>query len=178
MDKSDINVMLDLETLGLGPDALVLSIGACVFDLEKGLGDRFYIEIDPKTSTGEVDIDTIKFWMKEATKGNLPPMDGIWCHEHAFTEFYNWLQRKCDFQLSNLIIWTNGTDFDIPKCKNPPWKYSNVRDARTIFKLFSEYGLKPLRQDHHNALADAEWQAVYLTSILKNLKETVNVQLT
>ena len=172
MNDTQINVMVDLETLGRGPDAMVLSIGAVVFDPVdgKGLGERFYVEIDPETSPGKMDVGTVHFWMQQAKDGNFPPMNGTARHEWAFQEFYTWLQAKCNYQLNNLIIWSNGTDFDIPKCKNPPWKYSNVRDCRTIFKVFGLPEDMPPSQNHHNALADAEWQAVYLINILKNFK--------
>lgn len=168
MKPTDINVMIDLETLGLGPDAMVLSIGAVVFDMQRELGDTFYIEINPETSPGKMDVDTVRFWMQQAKEGNMPPMLGTWDHDNAFAQFYSWLQNKCNYKLADLIIWSNGTDFDIPKCKNPPWRYNNVRDARTVFKLCGHLVPKiPRGEGYHNALSDAVWQAEYLTEILK-----------
>ncbi len=41
------DVMIDIETMGLGPDAAIVAIGAVFFDLEKGtLVERFYRAID------------------------------------------------------------------------------------------------------------------------------------
>lgn len=169
MKPTDVNVMIDLETLGLGPDAMVLSIGAVVFDMEKGLGDTFYLEISPETSPGKMDVGTVKFWMEQAKEGNMPPMNGIWFHDEAFYNFYAWLQAVCNYKLDDLIIWSNGTDFDIPKCKKAPWKYNNVRDCRTVFKLCGHLVDKTARTGYHNALADAKWQAEYLIQLLKVL---------
>lgn len=173
------NVMIDLETLGIASDAKIISIGAVVFDVEKDLGDTFYIELDWNCG-GQIEANTVKFWMQQASKGNLPPM-GNTVLSMALSKFIDYLKTVSENK--ELIVWANGSDFDIPKLYHvfslcnyaPPWKYNNVRDYRTVSKLFSEYGLKPEKIGHHNALADAKWQAIHLISILKNLKETVNV---
>jgi exodeoxyribonuclease VIII len=176
--------MVDLETLGIGPNAKVISIGAVIFDIEKDLGEEFYQEISWESGDGELEPGTVKFWMREAAKGNLPPMDGTDSLLVASRNFIGWLDDIAGSK--ELILWANGTDFDIPKLDriigrylicSRRWKYNNVRDYRTVAKLFSEYGIKPERSNHHNALADAKWQAEHLISILRNLKETVNVNI-
>lgn len=45
---NDVHVMVDVETLGLQQNAIVLSIGAVVFDptpRDRGLGDEFYLSL-------------------------------------------------------------------------------------------------------------------------------------
>lgn len=178
---STVNVMVDLETLGTGPDAKVISIGAVIFDVEKELGDSFYQEISWEVSSGTMDVGTIKFWMDQSSKGNTPPMSSVAPEWQVVSDFRTWLK---DIKGSNdLTIWANGTDFDIPKLDRlltlnnylHLWKYNSVRDYRTVAKLFETYGEKPLRFGHHNALADAKWQATHLLSIARDLKEVVNV---
>ena len=179
-----VHVMVDLENLGTGPDAMVLSIGACTFGLERRIPEQtFYREINPETATGIIDVSTAKFWMEQASKGVMPPMLGAYAQVTAVLNFMDWL--KIVGAYDNLVVWANGTDFDIPKLdrlfkeiKVPTssvWKYNAVRDCRTIYKLFGNYGIKPERNNYHNALADAVWQAEYLISIVKNVSEFVQI---
>lgn len=177
-----IHVMIDLETLGMNESAVVLSIGAVAFS-PSGLGDEFYIEINPDKYPGTVDLSTVQFWMEQERKGTKCPIYGTASMQEALIELGAYLSNLCQGQFGKLVIWANGTDFDLPKLcymhgKNNnviPWTYNAVRDTRTIYKLFSVYGTKPDRAGHHNALADAKWQAEYLTSILKNLQELCDV---
>lgn len=172
------HVMVDLETLGLAPCAQVLSIGAVVFDIERDLGDTFYVEIDPEDHTGSVDMSTLKFWFGQAAKGILPPMNGTYRLIGAIEDFRSYLKKVHQGQRKDLVIWANGTDFDIPKLQHLaevvglelPWEYNNVRDCRTMFKLFGHLGIKPENLAKHNALADAEYQAKYLISIIRRLR--------
>lgn len=173
------HVMVDLETLGLRPCAQVLSIGAVVFDVDRDLGDTFYAEINPEDYSGSVDMSTLKFWFKEAAKGNLPPMDGTYSLGNALAHFFAYLKKVHTGDKKDLHIWCQGTDFDIPKLQHLaevvgmklPWEYNNVRDCRTIFKQFGHLGIKPDNIAKHNALDDAEYQARYLISILRVLEE-------
>jgi hypothetical protein len=166
----------------MGENAIVLSIGAVVFSKD-GFSQEFYVEIDPAKYPGSVDLDTIKFWMQQSAVGNLAPMAGTNTMPQALEQFHNWLLEVAAGSPSDLRIWANGTDFDIPKLQYmykavgvvPPWTYSSVRDCRTIYKTFSLYGLKPEKQSEHNALADCKWQAEYLVSILNNLEELCDV---
>jgi exodeoxyribonuclease VIII len=185
--KPCINVMLDLETLGLKPEAKVLSIGAVVFDIDKGIGEEFYKEIALETSSGEVDMSTLKFWFDQAAKGSPPPINGQMHEFNAVQYFWEWLSEISRNFSDELVIWANGTDFDIPKItrlldhhhanQTLRWKYSNVRDYRTIAKIFGAYGIQPDKINHHNALADVHWQAKHLSSILRTLRELgINVR--
>lgn len=173
------HVMVDLETLGLAPCAQVLSMGAVVFDIDRDLGDTFYVEIDPEDHTGSVDMSTLKFWFEQAANGILPPMNGTHTLDSALGNFTRYFGKVHQGSYKNLVIWCNGTDFDIPKLQNMAsvldrkliWPYSNVRDCRTMFKLFGHIGVKPEDLAKHNALADAEYQAKYLISIIRGLRE-------
>lgn len=174
----NIRVMVDLETMGLGADALVLSIGAVEIDSEARLDNKFYIEINPNTHPGNIEIETMKFWMKQAFDGNPCPCEGIISLEDTLLNFIRWLDTLTTSNTDTFEIWTNGTDFDIPKLyyafdevgQEIPWKYNAVRDARTIYKLFGSKELEPAKnEDKHNALSDAIWQAKYLAHIFDDL---------
>ncbi|MNC14359.1 hypothetical protein D3C75_621350 [compost metagenome] len=69
-----------------------------------------------------------------------------------------------------LVIWCQGTDFDIPIITNflkhyqyhLPWGYTNVRDIRTLAALFPEVEYK---KGNHTALEDATMAAQYLRKL-------------
>ena len=183
-DTSPIHVMLDTETLGLEANAIILSIGAVTFyeqDVDGWMfGEKFYTDIDPTKYPGAVDLSTIKFWMEQSAKGTACPMNGTDSLPEALDKFHSFLLRVCDNNPKRLVIWANGTDFDIPKISyaykvcsaQVPWGYNSVRDARTVYKLYGDtYGLKLEKAGHHNALSDAIWQTEWLISIFKNLAE-------
>lgn len=183
-EKAGINIMIDVETLGLKPDAVMLSVGAVVFDVDRDLGEEFYMEIDPDTYRGSIDISTLKFWFDQAGKGMKPPLDGKNPAIRVAAELYQWL-NSYNTDETEVILWANGTDFDIPKLtrlvnrydSHLPWKYHNVRDYRTFAKLFGAFGIKPEKKGHHNALSDAKWQAEHMISIARNVNEFVEIDM-
>jgi exodeoxyribonuclease VIII len=62
------NVMVDLETMGNGPAAAIVAIGAVEFDPDTGqLGREFYREVDLEDSAfrgGVIDASTVLWWMR------------------------------------------------------------------------------------------------------------------
>lgn len=62
-----VNLMIDFETLGLSENAVLLSLGAVVFDPATGtLGDQFHSHIDPRLQHGrEIDPSTVLWWLKQ-----------------------------------------------------------------------------------------------------------------
>lgn len=172
-NETDVHVMIDVETLGLAQNAIVLSIGAVVFDpthQDRGIGDDYYAELDPERYPGSIDMSTVRFWLE---KGNAP-MGGQREGRHIGEHLSAWLDRACGGDRKKLVIWANGTDFDIPKLqyayklgkRQVPWGYSAVRDARTVYKLFDpDKLLAPVTNPSHNALDDARNQAQWLINI-------------
>ena len=61
-----MNLMIDIETLGVKTDAPVISIGACFFDKD-GIKEKFYAVLDVEqqidSDLRKVDASTIKWWM-------------------------------------------------------------------------------------------------------------------
>jgi hypothetical protein len=67
--------MIDIETLGLEPGSVILSIGAVAFGMDRKPDmpmKEFYVELDTKQPQRVVDLDTVKWWMDQPNK---PPMD-------------------------------------------------------------------------------------------------------
>lgn len=155
--------MIDIETYDTSPSAVILSIGA-----ENILGaSTFYCEVDPNTQYERtVSQDTKNWW---AQQGN-PPIHGCVQLVNVLADFSNWLKALS----GEPVIWCKGTDFDVAILAHAyrqyniptPWKYSNVRDCRTVYKLAGHH---PIRTATHNALEDAEDQTDSLILALTKL---------
>jgi hypothetical protein len=89
------HVMLDLETLGVGQDACVLSIGAVRFNPVAGtIGDEFYMPICDRE--GRIELSTVKWWseqnpeiFKQALEHANDPMESPAVAVDAFSHFCN-----------------------------------------------------------------------------------------
>ena len=170
------HVMLDLETLGTASDAVVLSVGAVKFDEQLISTDTFHFmasvqqQIDSERT---VTSDTISWWMRqsEETRGQFNSSGRIQLPVGtiltSFTEFFK----------GSIYIWSHGSNFDTVILENmytqwgrpEPWGFSNVRDTRTLFDIFTTVHptFEPVLREHlkpkgltaHNAMVDAWNQA-------------------
>jgi inhibitor of KinA sporulation pathway (predicted exonuclease) len=154
--------MIDIETLDVTPSAVILSIGAVPIN---DPSNSFYMELDRNTQwLRTASKSTQEWWDKQ---GNMPK--GHVHIETALLQLTAWLKSLG----AEPIIWCKGTDFDIAILTHAyrwlnlptPWKYSNVRDCRTLYKLA---GFSPDKANH-NALDDARNQAKDLLTSLEAL---------
>jgi DNA polymerase III epsilon subunit-like protein len=159
-----MNVMIDLETMGSGNKAAIVSIGAVVF--ENIITDKFYCNVDLESSMQvglTVDASTIEWWLTQPNRGDLLPERRTILT--ALYKFRDWLP-------ANPIVWGNGATFDNVIIRNAfnacgikcPWAYKNDRCFRTMKNMYPKlHGLFTGIQ--HNALNDAVTQAIYLMEI-------------
>lgn len=166
-----MDVMVDIETLGTAPGAVILSIGAVMFE-PKGdaLGGEFYVDIDVESAMRaglHTEPGTILWWFgqneaarKAITAPGRKPLD------HALDAFASW----CG---SGKKIWGHGATFDPVLIeaayrylnKPAPWKYWDARDTRTLFDVA---GLA-YRGTKHHALEDAKDQALAVQAAYRKL---------
>lgn len=168
------HVMIDIETLGLEPSAVILSIGAVAFGMDHKPDtpmQEFYVEVSMGNQGGRIiNTDTIKWWMSQSIK---PPMNGTISLHQALRDLNDFVWMKSIGDQAP-YVWANGTDFDISILYDayrehliaPAWKYSDVRDYRTVAKMFSGVVSRPQNMNQHNALSDARMQALHLNAIL------------
>lgn len=176
-----IDVMIDLETMGLGTNAPILSIGAVAFDLvEDGTIARFHAGISLENSMAagrQPTASTILWWLQqgeEARRQVCQKCAGGGTVTMALRGFAEWMASLP----GEPYVWGNGANFDISILEQAyldagmraPWGYRNVRCFRTIM---AEFGLdsdwvKPLVA--HDALADAEAQARTLQNCMRLMK--------
>lgn len=167
-----VHVMVDIETLDTIPSAVILSIGACIAPFNSYRSPLFYTEISISSQKDRTQSYDTRIWW--AAQGNCPDQ-GTTELADALLQFNDYL----DSFKTRPIIWCKGTDFDIAILSHAyrevgtsiPWKYNDVRDFRTIKKMFEEsIDTNIVNDDSHNALEDAIFQARQLHSIKLALK--------
>lgn len=167
MSSSKINVMVDIETLDTERTAAILSIGACTM---APFTDTltFYEEIMAVGQEARTQSQSTLDWWK--TQSNYPD-GGIRNLPAVLTSFSRYISSL----RAEPIIWCKGTEFDTAILSHAykqlgmevPWKYSAVRDFRTMKKLFPCSPPYPANPTAHHALADALHQSAELREMTK-----------
>jgi exodeoxyribonuclease VIII len=168
------DMMIDLETLATSSDAVMLSIGAVLFNIEEmdhGYPHKdFYIKpnIDSQLKIGSIIQEgTLKWWLQQSDEARgefVSPKDTVPIDKALFelTNFYNSAKPK--------RVWSHGAGFDLSILAltysklgmRTPWFFTTERDTRTLFELYAadlDHLLKPEGQTVHNAVVDARNQA-------------------
>lgn len=165
-------VMLDLETLGLEPGCVILSIGAVEFDTE-GLGETFYrsISLQSCDEAGlEIDAGTLEWWLEqdENVKDQLVGGEELTEVLYEFGQFYEGADE----------IWANAPSFDCNVLEAAydaveapvPWQFYEERCYRTLKNLPCAVEVER-DGDHHDALDDAVHQADRAHLTLRRMAE-------
>ena len=163
------HIMLDLECLATKSNSVIVSIGAVAFNLENVM-DSFYrnVSIDSCLTNGlVVDQGSLKFWLLHTTQDARqslfsPTPVGLREALSAFTCFFQ--------QAGGNWLWSHGSNYDIPILASAynaiygnwvPWDFRKTRDTRTLYSLLPPGVTRlPRGDDKHNALADANYQAL------------------
>jgi hypothetical protein len=183
MITKERDIMIDIETLATGPNAVILTIGALRFDPysdDTGVDvhdmRHFYCRIDPGSfdyPEAEINEDTLAWWAKQPQR----------IQDEAFGEGVDRLDVKTALdQLFSFCrpcdrIWANGPAFDIVIIESAakrlgvqlPWNFWQIRDCRTMFRLMPE---RDQRSNNHNALDDCYLQTIKLQKVLKHYNIT------
>lgn len=182
-------VMMDLETLSVRPNATILIIGAIKFNRgetwseqvdEKGLKklDYFYVRIklDSCKSIGmHIDPATQKWWDEQETSVKYEALanpDRVTIST-ALRSFSKWFGNN-----PRTKIWGNGSSFDCTilgeaykLCgMEKPWKFWLERDLRTIMDLGDVRVCDLPQYQKHNALYDCYRQIIGFQRSEKNLE--------
>ena len=170
-----MDIMIDIETVGTGPDACILTIAAQTFD-PNALGylpQDYYARVDIDSQPNrEVDNATVEWWATQPQEAQ----------DEAFGEEGRISLKQALEELSKLcfhcnLTWANGTTFDMVILENAykqeqlplPWRFWNVRDARTVYSLYPDL---PKPKASHHALEDCKRQIDLLQQTLRHLGVT------
>jgi len=170
------NVMIDLETLGKRSNAVIIAIGAVVFDEEGIEVDDFYINVDPQSCIDigmKMDASTVMWWMQQSDEARAVFKKPGFPIQRALMKLSFWLTNHTPVDRR---VWGNGSTFDNVILTNahhlsnmqPAWKYSKDRCYRTLKALLPN--IEHERNGiHHNALDDARYQAEHCIKLLKGI---------
>jgi len=168
-----MNLMIDLETIGVAPAATILTIAAQAFD-PFGNGyypQKYYARISLESQEDRtIDESTLAWWATQ------PPA----ARAEAFAEENRVPLDQALDELGRLIwnssfLWCQGPTFDCTILEHAyksvgkpiPWQYYRVRDSRTVFSLWP--GL-PKPPTSHHALEDCRRQIDLLQATFKHLE--------
>lgn len=171
------HVMVDLETLGNGSDAHILSIGAVKFD-STGILDRFHVGVDLESCERaglKANVSTIEWWLNLTATDPRAWQD--W-EELDKVEIYNALDGFAMwYDSKEAPLWGNGATFDNVILRNAfkacrldfPVPFYLDRCYRTLKAMAPEIKLER-KGTHHSAVDDAESQALHLIRICEALE--------
>jgi len=170
--------MLDIETMGNGSQAAIIAIGAAAFDLN-GVHAKFYAQCSLESSVDAglvMDPSTVIWWLKQSDQARAAFADND-AAPHLAIALSDFAQFCRDVGVDQ--VWGNGASFDNVVLGNAykrnylpiPWGRAD-RCYRTIKSLYP--AVKLVRTGtHHNAVDDAESQAVHLIDICKTYGVTL-----
>jgi len=188
--------VIDLETLGLRENAVVLSLGAVVFTfkhywtIEHLRQQSFYCKFNVDEQIAlkrEIDESTLEFWAKqdsETIEMNVKPSNQDVSLKDGLTQFSKFLkQSQYDWETS--FLWARGKSFDFPKIESLyncaeiklPFNSKKQRDIWTYvdcltgsidgqYKLQNQYEGQCELIKHH-ALSDCLFDVLVMNEIFQ-----------
>jgi len=174
---NDTHMQIDLETLGTGPRAAIIAIGACTFNPQQGITSSFEVLVDPKKATGERDKATELWWTQQEPLVRERMFSGTATTKEALESLVEYIEKHKPH-----FLWANSPSFDLVILAASmkdwnieiPWSHRIERDFRTLKSLGNE-----LRMDvnsflsdnasKHDAREDAIQQSLVAIGILKRI---------
>jgi exodeoxyribonuclease VIII len=170
------HIMVDIETMDVGPTSDVVSIGARMFTFKDGPGKGFevFIDQDEAVKLGTVGIDTMNWWRKQvgfdqAFSGKTQPEAAA----HGLAQFIKEHKPAC--------VWANSPHFDLVILRHLfkqvslpfPFHYRDERDVRTMCALARALDIDISSawkgKCKHQALDDATAQAQAVVLVVQTL---------
>lgn len=183
-----MDVMIDLETFSTTPTASIVQIGAVMFEarsggrLLNGKGFNRFVRVSPYN--GEVDHDTMDFWLGQVAANPAHPIVKGWGKadplDQVLMALVLWPGDVFEGMTWGSVetVWAKPSNFDLPilqsafaRCGLPvPWDHGSTRCARTLFHA-TGHGRSGPAVDRtglvgHDALDDAIGQAMQVQTAL------------
>lgn len=172
-------MMLDLETLGLGPKALFWQVGCCIFNPYDATYPPIAYKskevdiIDALQNGRVIDSETVNFWMSQISDRQSSMYEPRRTMRLVLEEvFGTYRDEKCE------QIWANSPAFDCVIVEDAakdlgmqvPWSYRDHRDVRTLRKIASHLNVREVRSEiTHDASKDAEDQALLVQNLFESM---------
>lgn len=177
------DVLVDLETFGTGPEAVIAAIGAVRFNTidQNKIEEQFYLPIDVQSCIDigmKVDGATIMWWLQqsEAAREALTKPRLSYPIKLALEAFQRWYGDAKH-------IWSRGSDFDTVVLKSAfrlcgmkePWGYKDARCVRTLEQMADLEKETSIGVEHY-ALHDAISHALQVQKATRILKLRRNAE--
>lgn len=182
--------MIDIETLDTKSSAIVLSVGACFFDLDNPnttiqelYQNSIYLELNPKEQENKnrtISIDTLTWWLNNDL--NLKAF-----FENISINTGRNLKLLSDFIISNQIksVWSKSPSFDMNILDSLfsdfnmtfPIGFRDRFDVRTVLEIrkLTEISKIKLQGNGHHALDDAINQTLMICNVLNHIKSYIKL---
>lgn len=187
MENKWEHLMIDLETFGNKPGAVITEIAAVPFNWNNKnvkAEDSFYMKINLQSALKaglKIQADTLVWWAQQdltVYKKMMDQKDAKAIGEVLY-EFRGYLQSLYP---STLKVWGNSNRFDLgllqaaydTQSQDIPWYFRNERDVRTLVDLYPE-----IKQNHtwigtlHNPIDDCLNQIDYVVEIKNKIKKVI-----
>jgi hypothetical protein len=195
MTQGKIGLMLDVESLDLGPRAVLLQVGIIAFPLDDPETEMRrvdqYLPVQPQIALGRsVSWDTIRWWIEQAAttpKIQERFIDNSGNDMDELTALVRSVHRKLTEIIdsvgrANVELWAKGPQFDVVNLEtlfadcglDTPWPYDCVMDLRTTMRLagvssktgdIDTSGIVP-----HVAISDSQFQIRCYVEAMKRLR--------
>ena len=169
------HVMVDIETMGTEPGAALLSLAAVLFEPRGQRVEETFlrnIELQSCLDAGlRVGAPTVYWWLTRSDAARLALLKDRVPLSNALNDFSQWFK---DTGASK--IWSHGATFDVVIVEtayralglNPPYKFRDARDTRTLFDL-ARVEYTENEETAHQALADALRQAEFVQNAYRSI---------
>ena len=168
-------VMLDLETLGVTYDSVIVSLAAVKFSISEGIMSEFSVNISPQDAMKyglKTDKETIEWWSKQPKETVDAWRKNAVSLKEAMDGFCDWYGPKTH------PTWAKGGNcFDFPILETSlkavghrtPYHFRDCMDYRTLINLFDfkDWKKNPVA---HCALDDCKAQCDVLIPLLAALR--------
>lgn len=178
--KERIDIVVDLETLGLGDNAPIIQIAAVVFNIWTGdIIEEFNVHVKLPDDF-RIQTNTLKWWLSTDPSLLKSILDqGEFDLSQTLVSF-----QYLIYKYGEVYLWGNGSNFDNRILKHQmesegityPIEYYNDRDMRTLMDVVEpgmknsdfakKYGIK-LPETKHDALSDCRYEAELITCAWK-----------
>lgn len=202
--KTNAEVMVDIETMGVAPGCPVITIGAVIFNPMESetyhamIKRAFLVKVDVEDAVDQsngVEGSTLKWWLAQedgAIKALLAP-DAVPL-KMALTDFYDYCKSRGLGYTKKFFedhhhwptackIWAKSPDFDCKileaACKsvkvNFPFRFYEYRCVRTIQDLAWPDGDRPRFGAGEGVLHDARHDAVIQALMVQSAYRTLGI---
>ena len=179
-----LHVCIDLETLGNGPNAAIMNIGACRFNIDGDILSTYEAAVRADSEhLGQIDASTVCWWLqqsKEAQAKINPP------YAVPLAEALIGLSRWLNANMAG-TVWAHDPSFDLVILRSAYERFGDVvpvdklyrkeRSCRTIKMVGDMLGVTedPREGVAHDALTDAKNQAKYVAKVLRAVEAVAPV---